>query len=651
MIDFLYRLTKGIEKKDIPKDLYYLINDFSKLNAIKIERGIYKLRSNYRFGTMDISMSKTGFLEVISEKKFKDLLIEERDLLNSTKGDLVLAKRIYSNFGRAKAKVIYIIKKKNNYQVVFTKKINGKIIAIDIKTGLQSTIAASAKSLKQLPPRTVLKIDSQTSSIVDVLGVLDDSRVDEKISLALYDKREDFSKKSELEAKSFGNFVDKKMYPNRLDLTHLPFCTIDPTTAKDFDDAIYYDVKNSILYVAIADVSEYVFYQGSIDKDAKQRGFSIYFPHKSIPMLPRALSENLCSLKPNEDRLAFTFKITLDPKTLKVVNEELFESIINSKRRFDYDEVDKILSLKEYCKDDKEIVDFLLPLNKVAKRIRKQRLQKGYDFHSSDIRALLDNEQNLLKTFKEIETPSHSLIEECMLLANKAAAKMLDYGIFRVHEPPSYDEIAKLLEQIAKLGIFVKFRADLHSMINEIQQKARELDILEEIDMLIIRAQKQARYSAKNIGHFGLGFEKYTHFTSPIRRYSDLTLHRLLKSIIKKDKKLKEFLLKDIESLCEKISELQRQSDKVAYDFMDRKYARWAKKSAGKIFKAVVTSTKAMPIATTCGDIEGARIHLLKDSVEFLEKIDVKILESDIATTKTIGDIANREEDSVQTST
>ena len=648
MREFLYKLTKGIEKKDIPKDFNYLISDLSKLKALKQQKNFYKLHPDYRFGSLDITRSNTGFLEVISPKKLKDLLIEEKDLLSSQKGDLVLAKRIYTKFGRPKAKVVYIVKKKDNYQVVYTKKIDDKIVGINVKTGAQSIIAASSKSLKKLPLRTVLKIDSKTSSIVEVLGVLDDPKVDEKISLALYDKQEYFTDKSELEARSFGDFVDKSMYPNRLDLTNLPFCTIDPITAKDFDDAIYFDTKESALYVAIADVSEYVFYQGSIDKEAKERGFSIYFPHKSIPMLPRALSEHICSLKPNEDRLTFTFKITLDPKTLKVKKEELLESVINSKRRYNYDEVDKILSTKKYDKKDKDTVDFLLPLNEIAKKIRKKRLQKGYDFHTSDIRMELDSEQNLLKTFKEVETPSHSLIEECMLLANKAAAKMFDYGIFRIHEPPSYDDIAKLLEQVAELGIFVKYSTDIHSLITQIQKKAKELNLQEEVDMLIIRAQKQARYSAQNVGHFGLGFDKYTHFTSPIRRYSDLTLHRLLKSIIKNDKKFKEYLLKDIEPLCERLSELERESDKVAYDFMDRKYARWAKENIDEVYEAVITSTHAMPIAVTEGDIEGARIHLMANDVEFLEKVDVRIVGSDIATTKIIGNITQVEAEGIK---
>ena len=639
MRDFLYTLSSGIETNKIPKNYKYLIDDLTKQRVLQHKKSSIKLKNDFRFGVVDINRSGTGFLETIGPKKGKDFLIEERDLLNSSKGDIVLAKRKYSNFGRPKARVLYILKRKDNYQVVYTKKVGSKIVGINVKTGLQNIIASSQKSLKQLLNETVLKIDNATSTIVEVLGVLKDPKVDEKISLALYDKKEFFSKKSEMEAKSFGDKVDKSMYPNRVDLTHLPFCTIDPKSAKDFDDAIYFDEKESTIYVAIADVSEYVFFQGSIDKEARERGFSIYFPHKSIPMLPRALSENICSLKPNEDRLTFTYKIQVDKKSLEVVSEELLESVINSKKRYNYDEVDEILKTK---KTDKGL-EFILPLYQLTKKIRQKRLKKGYDFHTTEIRMELDKNQNLLKTYKEAETPSHSLVEECMLLANKAAAKMFDYGIFRTHEPPSFDDIAKLIDQVSELGIFVSFKSDLHSLIIEIQEKAKELGITEEVDKLIIRAQKQARYTATNSGHFGLGFDRYTHFTSPIRRYSDLTLHRLLKSIIKKDEKYKKFLLSDIEPLCEKLSELERESDKVAYDFMDRKYARWAKENLDEIIEAMVTSMHNMPLATSEGEIEGARIHLVDEDVEYLEKIAVRLIGSDIATTKIVGKIARVE--------
>lgn len=654
MKELLLKLCRGVNKTDVSKKEQEFVNELLRLHAVKLKKNFYKLDSNYRFGTIDISRNATGYLESMCQKS-KDLLIEPKNLGGASKNDIVVAKRIFRGGGRPKAKVIYIVQKEYPVSVVYTKELNGKILGIDIKTAIPVTITASQKSLKKLPSSTVLKLDSLTNTVLEVLGTLDDPKVDEKISLAIFNKTEFFSKEAELEANSHGNEVDKNLYPNRFDLTRLPFCTIDPPDAKDFDDAIYFDTAENTLYVAIADVSEYLFPMGHIDKEAKARGFSIYFPHKSIPMLPRSLSENICSLKPNVDRLAFTYKIKIDPSSLKILNEELMESVIRSKRRFTYDEIDGVLeerkekrkvksedSLQSHSSSLPSELHWLLPLNDLIRRVRKKRLEKGYEFSSSEIRMRVDEDQNLISTKEEKETASHALIEDCMLLANKAAAKRFKYGIFRTHESPSIDDIQNLLDDLASLGIFVNFSADIHSLIREIQTKAKEVDMLKYIDKLIIRAQKQARYTAYNSGHFGLGFKEYTHFTSPIRRYSDLTLHRLLKNIMRGDEKQKEFTLKNIEPLCEQISDLERESDKVAYDYIDRKYARWAKGRIGESFKCVITHTKRTPIAVMDDQICGVRIFLLNEEAELFEKVTVKIIDSDIATTKIIGKIVER---------
>ncbi len=430
--------------------------------------------------------------------------------------------------------------------------------------------------------------------------------------------------------------MDKAYYPNRVDLTDLPFCTIDPVDAKDFDDAIYFDVDNHTLYVAIADVSEYVYAMGAIDKEAIERGFSIYFPHKSIPMLPRALSENICSLKPNVDRLAYTFKITLDPITCKPLKEELFESIIHSTKRYTYEKIDLFLAGKTDDADtaDKTILKYLLPLHTLTQKLRDIRLENAFSFRSSEVRMRVDEQQNLVSTTVEEETPSHGLIEDCMLLANKAAAKKIGFGIFRTHESPSYERMEMLLNDLALIGINAKLGADIPKMIQGIQAKADGLGLREEVDKLIIKSQKKAIYEPENKGHFGLGFDIYTHFTSPIRRYSDLTLHRLLKAKLSKDEKKLTFLLKDIAPLCEQISALERESDKVAWDYMDRKFARYMALHVGDNFKAIVVETEQNPIAKLDDEIKGARIFLLDNDVHLLQRIEVKIVESNIATAR-----------------
>ncbi len=616
------------------------------LKALKLHDSVYKLDSKYRFGTVDVARTGTGYLSEFGVRESKDMIIEPYDLSGAVRGDIVLGKRIFKKGGRPKAKVIEILKKEFATTVAYTKMVDNQVLGFNIKTDLPVTLAASQKALKELPLGTVFKIDNYTDIIVEVLGVLDDPKVDEKISLAIYNKKEFFSEKAELEAKSHGDSVDKSMYPDRVDLTNLAFCTIDPPTAKDFDDAIYYDMQEKALYVAIADVSTYVTEMGQIDKEAKDRGFSIYFPHKSIPMLPRALSENICSLKPEVDRLAFVYKMTLDEKNATVVKEEMIEAVIHSKRRYTYDKIDLFLAGDFSEKDavDDMILEYLLPLNKLLGKFRTKRLANGCEFSSDEVRMSLDENQNLIDIKEEHETPSHALIEDAMLLANKAAAHAFEKGIFRIHDQPSLERIEEMMDDLSIIGIYSEMNENIYETIRGLQKAADEKDMRAEVDKLIIRAQKQAVYSHENHGHFGLGFEQYTHFTSPIRRYSDLIVHRLLRAIKNGDKKLQAYLMTNIEIVASRVSELERESAKVAWDYADRKYARWAKEHEGELLSAVVIESDRTPIAKVEeGIMNGARIFLMDTDTELFEHVRVEILESHITTGKIIGSIRERE--------
>ena len=643
MKNFLLSLLDGVTQESVPPLFLPHFNALIALKALSSQKGFFILDSSHVVGKIDVAMNGTGFLTSLLPTRSKDIIIEASGLKGAMRGDLVVAKRTPNKRGgRAKAVVVYIASRAFAKSIVYTKMHKGKVVGANIKNESILEMPASQKSLKQLPLGSVLKIDNLSSAIEEVLGVLSDPTVDEKISLALFDKEEFFSAKAEAEAKSHGDSVDKSLYPERVDLTHLPFCTIDPVDAKDFDDAIYYDVANHALYVAIADVSAYVFEMGPIDKEAIDRGFSIYFPHKAIPMLPRALSENICSLKPNVDRLAYTFKITLDPFTCKPLKEELFESIIHSHRRYTYEKIDLFLEghTQEADDVDKTILASLLPLHTLTQKLRDMRLEDSFSFRSSEVRMRLDEKQNLQATTIESETPSHGLIEDCMLLANKAAANKLGFGIFRTHESPSLERMETLLNDLALIGIRVKLSSDLPRMIQAIQKQADDLNLRDEVDKLIIKSQKKAIYEPENKGHFGLGFDSYTHFTSPIRRYSDLLLHRLLKAKIAKDEKKLAFLLKDIDALCEKISTLERESDKVAWDYMDRKFARFMALHVGENFKAIVVETEQNPIAKLEDEMKGARIFLLDKDVSLLQRVELKIVESNIATTKIYARVA-----------
>ena len=638
MKPFLTALSAGVHESELPLEHKRIIQELIKQKACIFSKGIYTLAPHFRLGSVDVSSTGTGFLQVFDAKNsYKDLLIEPRDLKGASRGDMILAKRLMRKGARPRAVVILILKRSHATSIVYTRKLHGNYIGVSLKTGLHVNLSVSQKSLKALPQNSVLKVDNETNGVLEVLGILDDPKVDEAIALAHFNKHEYFSTEAEQEAKAHGDIVDKSMYPDRLDLTHLPFCTIDPPDAKDFDDAIYFDVANHILYVAIADVSEYVFAFGPTDKEAKERGFSIYFPHKSIPMLPRPLSENLCSLKPNEDRLAFCFALTLDPQTLQVTKTELNNVIIHSIRRYTYDEIDLFLDndFSQQRSVDEKILTWLLPLHVMMNKVRKQRLYEGFEFRSTEIRMELDQSHQLLNTHQEHETPSHALIEDCMLLANKAAAKRLDKGIFRNHEAPSFEKIEALLVDLELIGLQVTFNPDLNKLITSIQSQSSALGIREDVDKLIIKSQKKAIYEAQSKGHFGLGFDTYTHFTSPIRRYSDLLLHRLLKAQIANDEKQTRFLLNDIDTTCERLSELERESDKVAWEFMDRKFARWAAANNGERFRAIITDVSGKNIIARLDDvIQGARLFVMDADVELLERVEVMIIESDIATAR-----------------
>ncbi|MCR6577933.1 ribonuclease R [Campylobacter insulaenigrae] len=636
MKELFNQLNYGLNANELTHKNKQIIRELLTCDIIKFYKNKYYLKDGFTFGKIDISNNGTGFLQSFDLNFKKDLLIENKNLKGANYADVVVVKLLPIKKKRPSAKVILVLKRAHETSLVITKKYGEAILGMNIQTGLTCALKASQKSLKALPLGTILKIENNNNNITEVIGHIDDDFIDEKISLALYNKNTIFDTLCENEAKAYGDIVDANMYPQRVDLRKLSFCTIDPIDAKDFDDAIYYDKKEHAIYIAIADVSSYVHAYSAIDKEARNRGFSIYFPHIAIPMLPRSLSENICSLKPNEDRLAFCFKITLNHDN-EIIKEELFESIINSKRRFNYDEVDNYLVKLE----DLEDLNWIYELFTITQNLRKKRLKNACEFKTQELRMQLDEFNKLKNTRLEDDTSSHNLIEECMLLANKAAAKLIEVGIFRNHLSPDFKKIDQLLTDLSTLSIDVNSKNNTIELFKDIQTLADELNIRPEVDKLIIKAQKKAEYSSENAGHFGLGFDKYTHFTSPIRRYSDLILHRLLKAKINNDKKLFDYLLLNIQNTCEELSILEREADKVAWDFMDRKFARWAKENIGKKFKAIVIENQNSLQVKLDDKIKGALITIIGSKANLLEHVEIEITQVDIISAKIFGKITN----------
>jgi ribonuclease R len=598
------------EQDILPDELSYVQEWLTKKYLTK-KHDIYKFNSKYRAGTLGLVQKGTAYLNVIGEN-IKDLFINENNLGIATEGDLVIAQRLLGQRGSPSAKIVEIVGKAQTYSVAYIIEKKSHRSLVELKTEYPIGAEMLQEELANYEVGDLFKIDNNENKILEKIGNINNPKSDEKIVLAQFNKHDEFNEEVLNIARSFPA-VDASKYPNRKDLRALTFCTIDPVTAKDFDDSIYWDDLNATLYVAIADVSEYVKPFGALDNEAIYRSFSIYLPHRSIPMLPRELSETLCSLQPHIDRLAYVFEIKLDLENLEVIHSEVYEALMHSDRRFNYEEIDLFFDnkLNAATKEEKEIFAWIKKLRTVTDRLKTKRLKEGFDFHSTEIQMTLDENTNLVATTVSEETPSHGLIEDCMLLANKEAAKRYKRGLFRIHEAPSQTKLQTLYQELAGIGMHIEIKNSIKETINEIQKQARDMGIVSEVDTLIIQSQMQARYSPINLGHFGLGFEEYTHFTSPIRRYSDLIVHRLLKAINRGDTQEQSYVLRNIESLSMAISEKEREASIIESEYKARKYARWAEQNLNKEFKARITATEPELKAELHDEIIGARLHFI----------------------------------------
>ncbi len=545
-----------------------LIDDYIKDDVIIKNGENYEINSKYKIGILKIDKNFAILEDLVNP--IKNIKLELDALNGAFNNDLVLAKRVFNPRSKIKAKIIKVIEGKKAEILVYVK--DGSFFT------LKENIELKSKNTKKYKDEDVLLIDNKEFNEIRFIGNLNEPNIDEFISLYMYEEL--YRNTEKVEVEEF-----KEDSSNRIDLRDLPFCTIDPNSAKDHDDAIYFDEINNLLYVAIADVSYFVKEGSDLDKLAFKKSSTIYLPSRTLPMLPSVLSENLCSLKEGQDRYAYVFKLKLDLKKLKVESSELFSGIIKNHRNFSYGRIDRVLDgkLDLYNDVEKTIFDYLIPLYKITKNFRDSRLKNGYDFRTAENRLKLKND--LLENIEvEKSTASHQLIEECMLLANIEASKKVGaLGIFRIHEEPDFKALSKLVDDVNVLGVKAKIKDNVHQTITHIQEEASKLLLRDEVDELIIQSLTQAKYSSKNLGHFGLGFKSYSHFTSPIRRYSDLVLHRILKS-----KKLP----KDLDDICTHISDQERKIDKLVWDFEDRKYARWAKANIGNEIKVKIVDTE-----------------------------------------------------------
>ena len=373
---------------------------------------------------------------------------------------------------------------------------------------------------------------------------------------------------------------------SRVDLRSTQLVTIDGENAKDFDDAVYAEeLKNKKgwrVLVAIADVSHYVKEKSSLDNEARERGNSVYFPNLVVPMLPEELSNNLCSLKPNLDRACLTVEIILDNKGIKQ-SHKFFQSVIKSAKRLTYEEVEEVITNKHSIYNfDKSILNVINSLYKVYNLLEIQREKRGALNLNLPEKVISFDDSGWPKNVNTIYgITSNKIIEELMILANVAAAEEINKttinSVYRVHEPPSQEKYKILIDLIGKpLANILIGKVPHPLLMNRILKQSVGTPEQEMINQSILRSQSQARYDNENTSHFGLALKNYVHFTSPIRRYADLLIHRQIINIIKKnkDKKLKDTEKNenkdDLKFLCEHISNTERRATSAERKTADR---------------------------------------------------------------------------------
>lgn len=634
---------RGYKSKDISKKLGFITEyEYASLKAAlyKLEEEGFLIKTGKRYqlnkipstnkltGKLEINKNGYGFV-IINNGNINDIFISSGNMGAALDGDLVEVELFAKQRGKnLEGQIIRIIKRKRKEYVGKLNKSKSFYFISPDDPNIHRDIYINKTNLRgaKTGDKVVVGNLSWDSSMLNPEGEVIEvygkaGSVDaEVLSLSReFNLRYKFPKSVLTEADKISNNISEDEISRRIDYRDKNVFTIDPDDAKDFDDALSIEKSENGNYsigIHIADVSYYVKKGSALDQESGSRGNSVYFVGKVIPMLPEKLSNQICSLIPNEDRLTYSVIVNITPRG-RITGYKIAKTIINSKRRFTYEEAQKILE-----QGNGDFSEDLSLLNKIAQILRKKRMREGsFDFISPEVKFKLDETGAPVSITIKHTLESNMLIEEYMLLANKIVAshissdkkELIKPFVYRVHDLPDKGKIIEFSRFVKTLGYSFDPNASAKStgfqnLLNQVKGKEEEALINE----LAIRSMAKAFYSPKNIGHYGLGFKYYTHFTSPIRRYSDLIVHRLLFYYLN-NKRGEIYSLAQLEEICDNVSAAERNAVEAERFSTKIKQIEYLKNHLGNEFSAIISGIINFGIFVKLTDILAEGLIRLRD--------------------------------------
>ena len=560
--------------------------------------------------------NEKGFGFVKIEGQENEIYVSRANTKDAIDGDEVIVK-ILKKEGKEKHKEGKVTKvtKHNLDTIVGTFKKSKKFgFVIPDNKKMNTDIYISKKNMKKAKnnQKVVVKITkfpsgnkSAEGKIIEIIGHIDEAGVDILSLVKEYDLPYEFPKPVIEEARSINKLIDKKDIPHRLDLREKEIFTIDGEDAKDLDDAVYVEKTKQgtyILGVHIADVSYYVKEGSMLDKEAIIRGTSIYMMDRVIPMLPKELSNGICSLNQGEERFAISCIMEIDNEG-KVISSDIKKSIIKVTKRMSYTDIYKILEEKDekIIKENKKYVEHFKRMDELARILKKRREKAGsLNLDIPESKIILDHNGVAIDVKKYELTFANEIIEQFMLTANETIAEKFYWlnapFIYRVHENPDMEKITELNKFLFNLGYKIKVSKDnvYPKSFAEVLEKSKGTPEERVVSNLILRTLKVARYESENKGHFGIASKYYCHFTSPIRRYPDLFIHRIISEYLKKGYNLKEKEIEEYREKAKKYAETSSEREKVAQkverEAEDIKKAEYMQDKVGEMYEGIISS-------------------------------------------------------------